>query len=234
MKTRLSRGAIWTWIIVGLCIACFIVVPAILGTGAETDPHAGHNHANQSSGDAHADADSHGGHNHADKAHNKPAVNSYQDRKMSNGTYTYTVISRSGHTYAAQHICMTKPTATAVSNDIVKVSGQNSTQNNLSTWAIYYDVASNNGEGIASNLFERVLVATDNKVAYLQGENGQFSVVVCDPFKPSTTTVIDLPGLSTNNQTKTPDLTFGEPVNGVLKVSYTVGDTQKVIDIPLN
>ena len=76
MKTKLSPGALWTLIIVGLCILCFIVVPLIVAP----DPHAGHDHtsgethsedeghSNAGHGDSHAtadDADPHAGHDHA-------------------------------------------------------------------------------------------------------------------------------------------------------------------------
>ncbi|MBE6806990.1 MAG: hypothetical protein E7527_03115 [Ruminococcaceae bacterium] len=228
MKTRISKGAFWTWLIVGLCILCFIVVPAILGPA---DPHAGHDHANPSA-DPHGSADPHAGHNHADKAHNKDAADAYTVKKRSNGTYTYSVVSRAGHTYTAPEIYMTKPTLTEISKDVIAVSGQRGKSNNLSGWAIYYNVV---GEGRTTHVYEYVLAMTDTKVAYLEGQKGKFCVVVCDPFNETHATRVALPELekTITSQSSNPKMTYKELQDGTLQVTYTVNGAKKTVSVPL-
>lgn len=253
MKTKLSPGALWTLIIVGLCVLCFIVVPLIVAP----DPHAGHDHASgetHSDGETHAEDEghsnpghshapnngghtapsatgSHGGHSHADAAHNKSAKDSYTVKKQSNGIYTYQVVSRAGHPYASKIAIMTEPTLTVISDDVILVSGRYGKSNNLSGWAFYYNVV---GEGSVGAFDNYVLAATENKVAYLEKDgDSPFRVVVCNPFNTAEATRTDLPGLAIA-EGGNPELDYALLKDGTLQVTYKVGDTEKVVDVKMN
>ena len=240
MKTRLSPGAKWTIVIVALCILCFIVVPAIVGDGSgSADPHAGHDHASESAGDDHAgesadDGHGHntqsGGHSHSDAAHNKSAKDSCEIKQQSNGVYTYRVVSRAGHAYVNQRLCPTKPVITEISRDVICLSAKDSDKNNLSGWAIYYNVT---GEGTASPVFEHVLAANNSEVAYLEGASGKFYVTVCDPFKPSQVTRTELAGLAVVDSSSNPKIEYKMLGNGDLQVSYTANGAKQVVNVNL-
>lgn len=229
MKTKISPVLLCLLSVFALVLVCFLVMPN--GTEA-TDPHAGHNHATPSTGNNHATpsaSDSHAGHNHADTAHNKAAKDSCEIVKRENGTYTFRVISRAGHTYTAPSLYMEEPTVTAISQDIVKLSGQYG-KHNLSGWAVYYNVV---GEGVATRQFEYVLASTDSKVAYLHGDNGKFQVVVCNPFREEQATRTPLPDLPITETSK-PRLNYKVMNDGHLQVSYTdANGNPQSVSIPL-
>lgn len=233
MKTKISPALLCILSVFALILVCFIVMP---GEGGNADPHAGHSHANQPTADPHAghnhgtqSTGAHAGHNHADKAHNKTAKESYELVKSDNGTYFYRVISRAGHTYNSQEIYMHEPTLTEIDKDTILVSGQRGKMNNLSCWAIYYNVE---GEGQASKLYDYVLASTKDAVAYLHGDSGKFQVVVCDPFNDQVTTRTELEGL-TVAEGGNPKISYEMLKNGDLQVSYTANGINQVVNIKL-
>lgn len=200
-----------------------VVVVAIAKGNAGTDPHAGHDH---STGQVQSGST---GHTHAEAAHNKSAKNSYEVKRQGDGSYIYRVVSRAGHSYTTQQSYSQQPTVTEISNDVIAVSGMLSEKNNLSRWAVYYNVAD---EGQESRTFNYVLAAGDSKVAYLTGNKGQFLVTVCDPFNEAESKNTRLPGL-TVTQTGNPEISYKVVGKNVLQVTYTVDGAERTVSVSL-
>ena len=215
MKQKLSPALLCIVSVMALILVCFMVMP---GESISEDPHAGHNHA---AGETHADTV------HTTSTtltpHNKPAKECYRIAENKDGTYSYEISMRNGSKVTSKETYVTKPTITVMNDDVLMVSHENK-QNNLSREVIYYHV----GRGIYSQTYTAVLNASLDAVAYLYGDMGQFSVVVCDPFASERANRIEL-GRLTITPSGNPEITYALQKDNVLKVTCTVDGVQKEI-----
>lgn len=217
-----NKKLFYTILIALVAVALLIVVVLAVARPFDNDsadPHAGHDHSTGTTG-----------HNHADAAHGKSAKDSYEVKRQENGSYIYRVVSRAGHSYTTQESYPQRPTVTEISRDVIAVSGLLSEKNNLSGWAVYYNVT---GEGQVSRTFNYVLATGHSRVAYLAGQGGKFRVVVCNPFNEMEATSTDLPGLKITS-TGNPEITYKVVNKNLLQVSYTVNGAEKTVTIGLN
>ena len=227
MKTKISPVLLCLLSVMALVLVCFLVMPS-----EAVDPHAGHDHATATTADPHA------GHDHAQSeakpsqtlaTHNKSADESYVCTKNEDGLYSYEVTSRNGNKYTSNRRLEQEPVFTALSEDVLMVSTPPHESNNLTGWAIFYDVRRDK----FSDSYEHVLANTDNTVAYLHGEQGEFTVVVCYPFQDGATTRTKLEGLSLS-ETGNPAIEYTLHRDNILQITYNVGDAEKVVYIDMN
>lgn len=222
MKMKISPVLLCLLSVMALVLVCFLVMPSEEVAG----DHAGHNHA---IGETHTVQTVQTVQTvPTNPTHNKAAKDSYTCTENKDGTYSYQVTMRNGAQYESQENYAEKPTFTALSQDVLMVSGALSKENNLSGWAAYYDVKHN----LYPNIYRAVLANTDNRIAYLYGEKGEFFVAVCDPFRPSTAEKTKLDGL-TLSESGNPVIDYQTLKNGDLQITYTVDGAEKTVTIEM-
>lgn len=206
-----------TFIIVTALVALALLTTVVVAVVRQfdttpADPHAGHNHA---------PGETHG----TQATKNLKVSECYTIKKAEDGTYSVEITNTKGGVMFSEKNLAEKPQVTVVDDNLLSVSGMLSKKNNLSGWAILFNVRT----ATSSQRYDHVLATKKNHVAFLDRRDDKWVVIVERPYSPGGEfESTELPGL-TITKTGSPKIAYRTLESGDLEVSYTTAEGKKKV-----